>query len=92
MSGKRYIAPQRTSTTRAHEVTRTRRIQLLSFVLQLCLIAYGEYHDAHSVLKYTDVDYRVFTDAVRALWTPDLGRGNVARGPVVLWMGWTVGE
>lgn len=34
------------------------------------LIVYAEYHDAHSVLKYTDVDYRVFSDAARFVAQP----------------------
>ena len=43
----------------------TSRIILLSVLLRIVLIIYGIYHDTHSPLKYTDVDYFVFTDAAR---------------------------
>src|SRR5437762_1191036 len=43
----------------------TPRIIILSILLRFILIVYGIYHDAHSPLKYTDVDYFVFTDAAR---------------------------
>jgi|SRR5277367_2769200 len=43
----------------------TSRIITLSIILRLVLIIYGIYHDAHSPLKYTDIDYFVFTDAAR---------------------------
>jgi phosphatidylinositol glycan class M len=34
-----------------------------AFFLRLSLLLYGLYQDAHSPLKYTDIDYLVFTDA-----------------------------
>ena len=37
---------------------------------RLILILYGEYHDKHSPLKYTDVDYRVFSDAASFILHP----------------------
>src|SRR5579862_4467571 len=43
----------------------TSRVILASILLRLGLLLYGIYHDAHSPLKYTDVDYFVFTDAAR---------------------------
>jgi phosphatidylinositol glycan class M len=97
MSGKKYRSPASIAKTTSPSIKTkplltNQRIQLLSFIIQLGLIAYGEYHDRHNVLKYTDIDYRVFSDAVHALWTPDLERGNVARGPLTSWMGWTLGE
>lgn len=38
---------------------------LLSFVIRLGLIIYGIYHDEVSKVPYTDIDYKVFTDASR---------------------------
>ena len=43
----------------------TSRIIILSILVHFILIVYGIYHDAHSPLKYTDVDYFVFTDAAQ---------------------------
>uniref|UniRef100_A0A5B7A2E4 GPI mannosyltransferase I n=1 Tax=Davidia involucrata TaxID=16924 RepID=A0A5B7A2E4_DAVIN len=36
---------------------------LFSAVLRLFLIIYGEWQDAHMEVRYTDVDYLVFSDA-----------------------------
>ncbi|XP_018579409.1 GPI mannosyltransferase 1 [Anoplophora glabripennis] len=38
---------------------------LFSLFVRLLLIAYGIYHDQISEVKYTDIDYKVFTDASR---------------------------
>lgn len=55
-------------------------ILLISAALRIALILYSEWHDAHSIVKYTDVDYRVFSDAARYVLTPSFADGNVARG------------
>ncbi|VEN33713.1 unnamed protein product [Callosobruchus maculatus] len=36
-----------------------------SLTIRLLLIVYGNYHDTISEVKYTDIDYKVFTDAAR---------------------------
>ncbi len=41
------------------------KIHFLAISLKILLIIYGEYHDAHSSVKYTDIDYKVYTDAAR---------------------------
>ena len=56
-------------------------VLLFSAFLRVVLILYSEWHDAHSVVKYTDVDYRVFSDAARFLLNPSSGDGNTAKGP-----------
>jgi len=38
---------------------------LLAFVLRLVLILYANFHDKYFAVPYTDVDYKVFTDAAR---------------------------
>lgn len=65
----------------------------LSFAIQLGLIAFGEYQDRYSDVKYTDIDYRVFSDAVRCLWTGcGQGERGVASGFANRWVGGAVGE
>lgn len=38
---------------------------LVSLVIRLVLVWYGVYHDQVSSVPYTDIDYKVFTDAAR---------------------------
>ncbi|XP_006458050.1 hypothetical protein AGABI2DRAFT_199256 [Agaricus bisporus var. bisporus H97] len=52
-----------------------------SIALRVALILYSEWHDARSIVKYTDVDYRVFTDAARFILQPSAA--NRARGPIL---------
>ncbi len=61
-----------------HGVPSFRTIVLASVALRVALIVYSEWHDAHSVVKYTDIDYRVFSDATTFLLHPSYD--NHARG------------
>jgi GPI mannosyltransferase 1 subunit M len=56
-------------------------VLLISAIIRIALILYSEWHDAHSIVKYTDVDYRVFSDAARYVHNPSPADGNVAKGP-----------
>lgn len=53
---------------------------IVSILLRVALILYSEWHDAHSVVKYTDIDYRVFSDAARFVLHPT--DENRAQGPL----------
>ena len=57
-----------------------RNVLLASALLRVILILYSEWHDARSLMKYTDVDYRVFSDATRFLLHPTTD--NRAKGPL----------
>ncbi|KAJ7068548.1 glycosyltransferase family 50 protein [Mycena amicta] len=59
-----------------------RHVLILSTAIRIALVLYSEYHDAHSVVLYTDNDYRVFTDASRYLL-----HGTNAQGPLNLTVG-----
>lgn len=64
----------------------------LSAILHVVLIAYGEYQDRNFTVKYTDIDYRVFSDAVNHLWTGGSKDGMRAKGWLTRTMGWSIGE
>ncbi|GLB34579.1 putative mannosyltransferase (PIG-M) [Lyophyllum shimeji] len=58
-------------------------VLLLSIFIRIALILYSEWHDRHSVVKYTDIDYRVFSDAARFLLRPGPGESNRAQGQLI---------
>ncbi|TFY57199.1 hypothetical protein EVG20_g8637 [Dentipellis fragilis] len=74
-----HVRTQQTATN-----WRAWTVLVASALLRVALILYSEWHDAHSVVKYTDVDYRVFSDATRFTLNP--GPGNRAQGPLGKWV------
>ena len=59
-----------------------RNVLLSATVLRIGLILYSEWHDSRSLVKYTDVDYRVFSDAAAFLFQSGPGDTNQAQGPL----------
>ncbi|KDR73659.1 hypothetical protein GALMADRAFT_251441 [Galerina marginata CBS 339.88] len=59
-----------------------RNVLVSSAIIRIALILYSEWHDARSAVKYTDVDYRVFSDAASFLLHPGPGNANHAQGPL----------
>lgn len=48
-----------------------RSLLLFSAVFRIILIVYGEWQDAHMEVRYTDVDYLVFSDAASLVASGD---------------------
>ncbi|KAF9769198.1 GPI mannosyltransferase 1 [Fusarium sp. DS 682] len=67
---------------------RTTPLFTISLFLRLGLLFYGLYQDAHSALKYTDIDYLVFTDASRfvAQGSSPYARDTYRYTPLLAWL------
>lgn len=63
-------------------------IFILAFALRAILLVYGIYQDSVSALKYTDIDYYVFTDAARAVsrHSSPYDRATYRYTPLLAWM------
>jgi phosphatidylinositol glycan class M len=56
--------------------------------VRLVLIAYGEWHDSQHAVKYTDVDFEVFSDAATSVWNhgSPYARATYRYTPLLAWI------
>ncbi|CAK4034969.1 glycosyltransferase family 50 [Lecanosticta acicola] len=71
-------------TTIPSRLWRPSLIFLISILLRLALLLYSRWQDAHSPLKYTDIDYYVFTDAAR--FPSPYDRATYRYTPLLAWL------
>ena len=68
------------------------RVLLAAGVLRIALLGWGSYQDRVSAVKYTDVDYFVFSDAANCLAFPALPDCSIAKGPLRNYLSLQIGD
>ena len=86
MSQEHFSPPSPLTEKEMKSTIRTHLI--IGGLIRLAMVIYGDYHDINNEVKYTDVDYKVFTDAARhvSMGESPYERHTYRYTPVLAWM------